>query len=148
MADERRREFVALLREIFELIDIDTVTTYDLTDFPVFFRVGILNLFKNADPPNQIALITNFDAAKDLVRLVCWSRDAETVVRFRADGADILPAYAKRRRHDFVGADFCWEHIAWLPRNHAGRLTVTIGGQRAGISLGKGHLRRTSAQMM
>ena len=138
LGDERRREFVGLLREIFELIDIDTVTTYDLTDFPVFFRVGILNLFKNADPPNQIALITNFDAAKDLVRLVCWSRDADTEVRFRADGADILPAYAKRRRHDFVGADFCWEHIGWLPRNHAGRLTVAIGGQRAGISLGRG----------
>ncbi len=136
LTDAQRREYGDLLTETFALIDADVVDQYDLTPFPFSHRLGILNLFKNIDPPRQLVAVTQHDPAKKLVCAVCWSRNQTPSVAFQVDGREVAPVFHKSRGVDFLGAPFVWEHIAWVPLSGAQVLAVTIDGLRAEISAG------------
>ena len=100
---------------------------------------GILNRFKDVDPPQQIAEVTQVDEAMRLVKVVYWSRHHEPQLRFHVDGVELRPVYAKRIRNEFLGSTFCWEHLGWLPLCEVGRLCASAADQNAKVILmGKG----------
>ena len=135
LGDERQRQFQDLLSEVFALIDVDAVMDYSVTDLPFAWRVGILNLFKDTDPPFQLAEVDALDEAASLARVTHWTRSPEPSAVFRSGGRAVEPRYTKVRRRDFAGRAFVWEHIDWVPVDEGGRLSVLIGDKEATISI-------------
>lgn len=132
---EQRRAFHDLLGEIFALIEVRTITDYDISDLAFVHRVGILNLFKDADPAKQIVEVTKLDSGSNLAKVVYWSRHAEPSASFLVGDTAVAPAFAKRRRRDFLGAVFAWEHIVWLPIAAAERLKAHFASEEASIAV-------------
>ena len=136
LTDEQKQTYRALLDEIFTLIDTDAVDQYDLTSLPFLYRVGILNLFKNVDPPRQQVAVIQHDSAKNLIRAVYWTRRRGPSAIFQIDGREVTAAFRKTRGIDFLGAPYVWEHIAWVPLSGAQVLTATVDGLRAELAAG------------
>jgi glycosyltransferase involved in cell wall biosynthesis/CDP-glycerol glycerophosphotransferase (TagB/SpsB family) len=118
--------FRRLLRQAVSMISVSTIMEYDLTELPFLYRVGLLNLFKDIDPPSQRIDVTHLDRSKNLMRLVYWSSHAIPGAVFKLDGVATLPTHATKRERRFVGSTFCWEHIAWLYLGEAQELVVEI----------------------
>lgn len=135
LGEQRREQFFALLSEAFSLIDANAIMDYDLTEMPFFYRAGILNLFKDMDPPAQIAEVEGFDAAKSLARVVYWTRSDEPSATFLCDGRTAEPVFRKVRRHDFAGRPFVWEHINWVSLADRERLSVSINDRPATLAV-------------
>jgi glycosyltransferase involved in cell wall biosynthesis len=128
---DQRRAFEELLAATFAHIDAETVLEYDITPLAFSHRLGILARFKNLDPPLQRVEVTRYDAAKHLIRAVCWSRSAESTAAFRVDGKPVEPRWTKTRPRMFNAAPFIWEHIAWVPLLPGGSLAANVDGRDA-----------------
>ena len=134
--DSQLQEYRDLLAETFSHIDANTLIEYNLYHFPLFYRFGILARLKNEGLPYQLAEITDFDADRNLVRLVFWTSDGVPKISFCVGAEQIEPAYAKRRRLDFLGAPFAFEHICWLPAGTGGQpLTLAAENREVRIDL-------------
>ena len=136
LSNEQRQRYRELLVETFSLIDVERVMDYDIYWLPFSHRVGILNLFKNVDPPRQLVAITQHDSAKNVVRVVYWSRRRAPSASFRVDGCEVTPAFSKTRGIDFLDEPFVWEHIAWVRLSGAQALTATVDGLLAELVAG------------
>ena len=101
------------------------------------YRVGILNLFKDCDPPRLIVEIDHHDRSRGLFRAHFWSRHPVHETSFFVGNDEIRPAFTKLRRFDFLDRLFVWEHIVWLPNSMDGVLTCSIDGQDAHVIVGK-----------
>ncbi len=132
---ERRQQFLDLLSEIFALIDVEAIVKYDVHELPLLYRVGILNLFKDADLPRRVVEVQDVDEAMRLVQVVYSSRQHEPDVQFLLGGTELQPIYGKQICHEFLGATFCWEHVAWLPLCDVGRLSASTADRKAVVRL-------------
>ncbi len=135
LGEDRRRRFLELVRAVLDLIDVDAVMEYAVTDLPFAWRVGLLNVFKDADPPVQLAEIDAFDERAGLARVVTCTRSPEPATVLHLDRHPVAPAVAKVRRRDFAGEAFAWEHIHWVPVSGDGRLDVAVNGKPAILSV-------------
>ena len=134
--DSQLQQYRDLLVETFSYIGTDVLLEYSLYHFPLFYRVGILARLKNEELPYQRAEITDFDVANKLVRLVFWSPDGASRVSVHFGAEEMAPAYAKRRRLDFLGSPFAWEHICWVPMaTNGAALTLSVAGGETRIEL-------------
>jgi glycosyltransferase involved in cell wall biosynthesis len=136
LGEERRRQFLDLLTEVFKAIDVATILEYRITPMPFSWRAGILNLFKDAEPPSQRAEVTDLDRRRSEARIVYWTRSQSSSATFIAGGRSVAPAFTKVRRRDFAGRPFIWEHINWVPVA-SGALEVMIDGRPATIAAGR-----------
>jgi glycosyltransferase involved in cell wall biosynthesis len=137
LTDDQKRIYVELLREVFAYLDVQAIESYNIVSMSVRHRTGLLALFKNAVPARQQVEARRFDRHRCLLELVFWSARRHPDDEVRIDGKPVETAFRKARRLDFLGADFAWEHIRWIPFNDAGVVRLLISGAESPIAVGR-----------
>ncbi|SAK81497.1 glycosyl transferase family 2 [Caballeronia temeraria] len=134
LSDEQRARFVALLHEIFALIDTTTIDKFELAGIWFMQRVGMMAMFKGDRPKYQIVYVDGIDFDRRLIKLKYFV-GAQGFESFRFDGAEVAPVFATSRSHTFVGAPFVQERIVWLPLRQYANLTVMLECEDVRLSL-------------
>ncbi|MGI4983629.1 MAG: CDP-glycerol glycerophosphotransferase family protein [Janthinobacterium lividum] len=132
---ERQDTFRALLVQIFEHIDVGTISSFDLAGMWFYHRVGLMNLYKKQKLPFQIVYVSNCDPQRRLFQLQYFS-DRPAFEAFHIDGVEVIPPFETVRTHTFVGMHFVEERTVWLPLTEKGILKVTLAGAFTRLSLG------------
>ena len=107
--------YAALLRQVFHFIDREVIENYSITILEQRHRVGILSFFKNMRPETLKVEARRVDRQQGLIELVFWSGDRAADDTVEISGHPTEPVFRKTRRFDFLGRDFVWEHIRWVP---------------------------------
>lgn len=132
--------FESLVSEIFSYIDHDVIVNFELAGCWFYFKIGMLNCFKNEKTNFQIAYVEDYDQIKNQV-LISYFTGEVSLESFEIDGFDQIPEYAKTIENDFVGQVFAYERRCWvtLPEGSK-KLTLNIDGIASRLSFsGKQH---------
>lgn len=131
--------YLQLLDQVFECIDLETILEFELAGCWFFHKVGMLGAFKQSAPPFQYVYVEDYDPAKSLVQLRYFTSVVGLEV-FEIDGQDVIPAFSKTVRHDFLDRTFALERRIWLPipagSTHA-KLKVEVSQVKTRLSLAK-----------
>jgi len=111
--EEGVSRYLQLLDQVFECIDLETILEFELAGCWFFHKVGMLGAFKQSAPHFQIVYLEDYDPAKSLVQLRYFTSAVGLEV-FEIDGQDVIPAFAKTVRHDFLERTFVLERRIWL----------------------------------
>ena len=140
LTDNERNDFLNLIDECFYNIEAKKILDFNLAGIWFYYKVGILNCFKNLNIPNwfgQIIYIENYDAFKDqiLIRYFTGKIEKED---FKINRNSIIPSYTKTQQDDFLGRRFVLTRYIWLPlKNKNGIFTAYINNKSAKITLAK-----------
>lgn len=122
------------LEKTFEYIDKSVILDFELAGCWFYHKAGMLALFKNEKLENQIVYIENYDFKKNLIQLRYFTKEVE-LEYIEADGQDLIPAYAKTIKHDFINRTFVLERRIWISAVDVDSVKVYIGDKQARISL-------------
>ena len=111
---EEVSRYLQLLDQVFECIDLETILEFELAGCWFIHKVGMLGAFKQSAPPFQIVYVEDYDPAKSLVQLRYFTSVVGLEV-FEINGQDVIPAFSKTVRHDFLERTFVLERRIWLP---------------------------------
>jgi glycosyltransferase involved in cell wall biosynthesis/CDP-glycerol glycerophosphotransferase (TagB/SpsB family) len=141
LPEDERERFVSLLRESFEFVERRTIDTFSLAGVWFFHRVGLLGMFKDADPINQIVYVEDVDFQQNLFQLRYFTREVGFEA-FLFDGVEVSPVFSTSRIHTFLNRKFVEERLVWLPLHDHAQLTVALPAARTRLSIsgsGKQH---------
>lgn len=142
LSDNEKSKFIEYVRKAFELIDESVVMDFELAGCWFYFKVGILNCFKDKSPGFQTAYIQGYDSVKKQILISYYTGIIESE-SFQFDGKDCIPTYSKTVKNEFFGEIFALERRFWLTiPNDAenGVLKFTINGLNVKIAIkGKYH---------
>ena len=80
----------------------------------LFHKVGMLGMFKQSDPPFQIAYIENIDRERKQF-LISYFTYFDQPYSVQADGRDLIPVYAKSVVNKLNEQLFVYEKRLWIP---------------------------------
>jgi glycosyltransferase involved in cell wall biosynthesis len=135
---EWKDEFLAVFREVLELIDVRSIEEYRITPVSADLRRALLYGLKAPGPPVAECWFDRLDTDRRLVR-VRHFRDAKGE-EFRVRGKPVLPVYDKVREVSFFGHPLVSERVAWLPAE--GTVSVWVDGEPCVAHLGGPAARR------
>ncbi|EOV8976723.1 glycosyltransferase [Cronobacter turicensis] len=137
-ADEKRR-FLSKLREIFAYLDKSTIMNFELAGAWFFQKIAMLSFFKGLQPDAQIVYIEKYDPYKHMVQLRYFTH-TPGLEQINVDGRDVIPAYAKTIRHDFMEETLILERRLWVALGDAQQINVSVSQLTTRVSLaGKQH---------
>ncbi|EAL0231966.1 glycosyltransferase [Campylobacter coli] len=139
--ESEQQEYLNLLDKIFSFIEIETVVNFSLAGCWFFYKVGILNCFKNEKPPFQIAYIEDYDPYKEQILLTYYTGDDENIESIFVDGEEVYADYKKIVKYDFLDRVFCYQKRLWahIPKNAKDKLENFIDGEQSKISFNGKH---------
>ncbi len=129
--------YLQLLDQVFEYIDPDTILEFELAGCWFYHKVGMLSAFKQQSLTFQIVYVEDFDPVKSQVLLRYFTPVVGFEV-FEINDNDIIPAFAKTVRHDFLDRTFVLERRIWIPiTSDAGtsKLRVQVGQAKTRLSM-------------
>lgn len=129
--DAGRREFLALLREIFTYIDTGTILSFPGKLLEFFYKAGIMRLFKDMEPPYQIIYAEDVDAARNELTFRTFCED----VRFEIDGAPVDAECKNRVTHTLAGKPFVTECLLSVRYGPAGESLVVRREGRGSVKV-------------
>ncbi len=142
---EQRERFLAHLERIFAHIDSGTIVSFSLAGCWFFHRVGMLGLFRGEPAPYYVAYVRRYDPVKRLVQVAYFVSGEAPLEEVLVDGQEVVPHFAKRRRHSFLGRGFVDERILWVRLERASsELSLRIAGEEARLRVGAEQLTRVS----
>lgn len=137
LTDHQKAAFTSLLHKVFAYIDRDVIMQFSIAGCWFFHKVGFLGLYKGESPTYQIGYVEEYDPTKNLVCLSYFYSGATPSERFTVDGKDVIPHFAKTRRHDFLSETFVSERRVWIPLSGGySMLRMEIDGRVARLSVG------------
>ncbi|MGI7186116.1 CDP-glycerol:glycerophosphate glycerophosphotransferase [Campylobacter coli] len=139
--ESEQQEYLNLLDKIFSFIEIETVVNFSLAGCWFFYKVGILNCFKNEKPPFQIAYIEDYNPYKEQILLTYYTGDDEDIESILVDGEEVYADYKKIVKYDFLDRVFCYQKRLWahIPKNAKDKLENFIDGEQSKISFNGKH---------
>ena len=111
---EQKAHFYALMKQVFNYIDEKNIMEFGLAGIWLFHKVGMLGMFKQSEPPFQIAYIENIDHERKQF-LVSYFTHFDLPYSVQANGDDIIPAYAKSVINNLNEQLFVYEKRLWIP---------------------------------
>ncbi|RLB65261.1 MAG: hypothetical protein DRI90_02485, partial [Deltaproteobacteria bacterium] len=154
LTDEQKGRLRELLFEVFEYLDSDHIMNFEIAGCSFFHRVGFLGLYKQEDPPVQIAYVEGYDGTKNLALLKWFCPGEPATECFCVNGVEVIPAYAKVRVHDFLSDVFVNERRAWVRLGEgASSLSLEVDGKPVtiaveGVSFDHGVIRTEIEQLI
>ncbi|EMA8648752.1 glycosyltransferase, partial [Cronobacter turicensis] len=133
-ADEKRR-FLEKLREIFAYLDKSTIMNFELAGAWFFQKIAMLSFFKGLQPDAQIVYIEKYDPYKHMVQLRYFTH-TPGLEQITVDGRDVIPAYAKTIRHDFMDETLILERRLWVALGDAQQINMSVSQLPTRLSLG------------
>lgn len=112
--ESEQQEYLNLLDKIFSFIEIETVVNFSLAGCWFFYKIGILNCFKNERPPFQIAYIEDYDPCKEQILITYYTKDDKDVESILVDGEEVYADYKKIVKYDFLDRVFCYQKRLWV----------------------------------
>ncbi|EGP7980109.1 capsular biosynthesis protein, partial [Campylobacter coli] len=130
--ESEQQEYLNLLDKIFSFIEIETVVNFSLAGCWFFYKIGILNCFKNEKPPFQIAYIEDYDPYKEQILLTYYTGDDKDIESILIDREEVYVDYKKIVKYDFLDRVFCYQKRLWvhIPKNAKDRLEVLINNEQ------------------
>lgn len=112
--ESEQQEYLNLLDKIFSFIEIETVVNFSLAGCWFFYKIGILNCFKNERPPFQIAHIEDYDPYKEQILITYYTGDDKGIESILVDGEEVYADYKKIVKYDFLDRVFCYQKRLWV----------------------------------
>lgn len=139
--ESEQQEYLNLLDKIFSFIEIETVVNFSLAGCWFFYKVGILNCFKNEKPAFQIAYIEDYDPYKEQILLTYYTGDDKDIESILIDREEVYVDYKKIVKYDFLDRVFCYQKRLWahIPKNAKDKLENFIDGEQSKISFNGKH---------
>ncbi|EOH7341717.1 CDP-glycerol:glycerophosphate glycerophosphotransferase [Campylobacter coli] len=133
--DERQR-YLELLDQNFSYIDNDVIMNFNLAGCWFFYKVGILNCFKNEKLSSQITYIEGYDPYKEQILLTYYTSDDKDVESIVVDGEEVYVDYEKIVKYDFLDRVFCYQKRLWvsIPKDAKDKLEMFINNKQSMIS--------------
>ncbi|EOL9051475.1 CDP-glycerol glycerophosphotransferase family protein [Cronobacter turicensis] len=133
-ADEKRC-FLNNFREIFAYLDKSTIMNFELAGAWFFQKIAMLSFFKGLQPDAQIVYIEKYDPYKHMVQLRYFTH-TPGLEQITMDGRDVIPAYAKTIRHDFMDETLLLERRLWVALGDAQQIIISVSQLPTRLSLG------------
>ncbi|EAK9890064.1 capsular biosynthesis protein, partial [Campylobacter lari] len=132
---KNKNEYMKLLSECFLYISQDTILSFNNLGNNIFYKVGILNCFKNEKPPFQIAYIEDYDPYKEQILITYYTGDDKDIESIIVDEEEVYADYEKIVKYDFLDRVFCYQKRLWvhIPKNAKDKLEVFINNKQAMI---------------
>ncbi|HFP7807080.1 TPA: CDP-glycerol glycerophosphotransferase family protein, partial [Campylobacter jejuni] len=148
MSENEKQRYLELLDQNFSYIDTETILNFDLAGCWFFYKVGILNCFKNEKPPFQIAYIEDYDPYKEQILITYYTGDDKDIESIVVDGEEIYANYEKIVKYDFLDRVFCYQKRLWvsIPIDIKGKLEFFIDGVKTRITFNKKQLQNVNIQ--
>ncbi|EIQ3151157.1 CDP-glycerol glycerophosphotransferase family protein, partial [Campylobacter coli] len=148
MSKNEKQRYLELLDQNFSYIDTETIINFDLAGCWFFYKVGILNCFKNEKPPFQIAYIEDYDPYKEQILITYYTGDDKDIESIRIDNEVIYADYEKIVKYDFLDRVFCYQKRLWvsIPIDIKGKLEFFIDGVKTRITFNKKQLQNVNIQ--
>ena len=112
--ESEQQEYLNLLDKIFSFIEIETVVNFSLAGCWFFYKIGILNCFKNERLPFQIAYIEDYDPYKEQILITYYTGDDKDIESILVDGEEVYVDYRKIVKYDFLDRVFCYQKRLWV----------------------------------
>lgn len=112
--ESEQQEYLNLLDKIFSFIEIETVVNFSLAGCWFFYKVGILNCFKNKNSPLQITYVENYDAYKEQILITYYTGDDKDIESILVDEKEVYADYEKIVKYDFLDRVFCYQKRLWV----------------------------------
>ncbi|EAL3899181.1 glycosyltransferase [Campylobacter lari] len=128
-----RKQYLKLLDQNFSYIDSDIIMNFSLAGCWFFYKVGILNCFKNEKPPFQIACIEDYDPYKEQILITYYTGDDKYIESIVVDREEIYIDYKKIVKYDFLDRVFCYQKRLWvhIPKNAKDKLEIWINDKQS-----------------
>ncbi|HEH5157373.1 TPA: CDP-glycerol glycerophosphotransferase family protein [Campylobacter coli] len=133
--ESEQQGYLNLLDKIFSFIEMEKVVNFSLAGCLFFYKVGILNCFKNEKPPFQIAYIEDYDLYKEQILLTYYTGDDTDIESILVDGEEVYMDYEKIVKYDFLDRVFCYQKRLWvhIPKNAKDKLEIFINNEKSMI---------------
>ncbi|SFO20381.1 Glycosyltransferase involved in cell wall bisynthesis [Geodermatophilus obscurus] len=129
---EVQDEFHALCREIFALIDVETIMGFQVSSTAYWLRNALVVGYKDLRTrPSQVRL-DQLDERQRLVRARYTYGGPRPREEFSWRGRQVEPVHQKVRSIEFFGRAVAQERIVWLPAD--GTLRITLDGRPVPLS--------------
>ncbi|WP_234004314.1 CDP-glycerol glycerophosphotransferase family protein, partial [Cronobacter sakazakii] len=135
LSTDEKREFISKLKEIFVFLDKNTIMNFELAGAWFFQKVAMLSFFKGLQPDAQIVYVEKYDPYKHMVQLRYFT-SALSLEQISLDDKDIIPAYAKTIRHDFMDETLILERRLWVALGDAQQIDISVSHLPTRLSLG------------
>jgi glycosyltransferase involved in cell wall biosynthesis len=129
-----KAEYAQTMKRAFSFIDPEIVKTTKLPGLFEDLRTGILNLYFKQERTPATVYVTQFDLARQLVRISFHSPHKVDRSKIFAAGKPLEKTHYKAIRNTFVGETFFFEHTFWVPW-HEGSIKAKISGTPAKITI-------------
>lgn len=136
MDKNERQRYLELLDQNFSYIDNDIIMNFNLAGCRFFYKVGILNCFKNEKLSSQITYIEGYDPYKEQILLTYYTSDDKDVESIVVDGEEVYVDYEKIVKYDFLDRVFCYQKRLWvsIPKDAKDKLEMFINNKQSMIS--------------
>ncbi|EGH4468696.1 glycosyltransferase [Campylobacter lari] len=133
MSENEKQRYLELLDQNFSYIDKNTIIEFNLTGFNFFYKVGILNCFKNEKPPFQIAYIEGYDPYEEQILITYYTGDDKDIESILVDEEEVYVGYKKIVKYDFLDRVFCYQKRLWvhIPKNAKDKLEIWINDKQS-----------------
>jgi CDP-glycerol glycerophosphotransferase (TagB/SpsB family) len=138
LSPEQQETYKALLKELFQYIDFETIDSFNLAGAWFYHKVALLGVYKKERYSYQILYIDAYDSVKNELKVRYFSY-FDTFPLYTFSGREALPLHSKIRKHDFLGEQFVNEHITWVPLGEKGVFNAFIDNRLTHLSLGGKH---------
>ncbi|WP_239984718.1 CDP-glycerol glycerophosphotransferase family protein, partial [Cronobacter sakazakii] len=135
LSTDEKREFISKLKEIFVFLDKNTIMNFELAGAWFFQKVAMLSFFKGLQPDAQIVYVEKYDPYKHMVQLRYFTSTL-SLEQISLDDRDIIPAYAKTIRHDFMDETLILERRLWVALGDAQQIDISVSHLPTRLSLG------------
>ncbi|ALB53704.1 CDP-glycerol glycerophosphotransferase family protein [Cronobacter universalis] len=135
LTSDEKRKFISKLKEIFVFLDKNTIMNFELAGAWFFQKVAMLSFFKGLQPDAQIVYVEKYDHYKHMVQLRYFTSTLN-LEQILLDGKDIVPAYVKTIRHDFMDETLILERRLWVALGDAQQINISVSHLPTRLSLG------------
>ncbi|HFU5741284.1 TPA: CDP-glycerol:glycerophosphate glycerophosphotransferase [Campylobacter jejuni] len=123
-----QQKYLNLLDQIFSFISLETIMKFFLAGCWLFYKIGILNCFKNEKPSFQIAYIEDYDPYKEQILITYYTGDDKDMENILVDEKEVYVDYKKIVKYNFLDRVFCYQKRLWIsiPKDAQDRLEILI----------------------
>jgi len=130
-------EFQALLREVFALIDADTIRAMNLGSITEEHKVGLLSMFKGEERANDIVYVSQYDErARELQFRYYAPAESTPDVSIFVNGRAATQFFHSKCTSTFLNQPFFTERRFWIRVDPNSKLLATINGRPAKFKAG------------
>lgn len=124
LSAKEKEEFLHFFQKCFEYIDKTTIMQFHLHGCSIFYKAGMINLFKNDEIGFMMVYVESIDTTNDLLELRFYEK-SDVHIEYYIDGKYISPSFRKEKKYSFLENDFINEYHVWIDIAQAQELKIT-----------------------